>query len=91
MMDIQHRKVWSLNTGKLIDECDIDDVPDDELHRRLPEQDNIRVEVTLRNSIEVSERKGPAVCEIFSQPRVCQEVDRRKFGGTRLSRVGVST
>ena len=57
MMDIQHRKVWSLSTGKLIDECDIDDVPDDELHLRMPEQDNIRVEVTLRNAIEMFERK----------------------------------
>ena len=83
-MDVQHRKVWSLSTGKLIDECCVDDVSDEELHRRLPEPDNIRVEITMRNAIELFEKKGPDVAEIFSQPRICQEVDGRSFEGEKL-------
>ena len=31
MSDVQHRRVWSLTTGKLIDECCVDDTPDEEL------------------------------------------------------------
>ena len=83
-MDIQHRKIWSLSTGKLIHECDIDDVPDEELNRKLPEKDNIRVEVTLRSALTLYERKGPDVAEIFSQPRVCQEICSRKINGEAL-------
>ena len=84
MMDIQHRRVWSLTTGKMLGDCCIDDTHDDDLHRLLPTPDDIRVEVTLRNAIELFERKGPDVAEIFSQPRVCMEADRRSFDGDRL-------
>ena len=84
MVDVQYRRIWSLTSGKLIDECHVDDVSDRELHRRLPERDNIRVELTMRNAIELFERKGPDVSEIFSQPRVCMEADRRSFDGERL-------
>ena len=83
-MDIQHRKVWSLTTGKLLHECNIDDVPDDELNRKLPERDNIRVEVTPRNALALFERRGPDVAEILSQPRVCQEIGSRKINGDVL-------
>ena len=82
--DIQSRKVWSLSTGKLIDECDIENVSDAELHRWLPQPDDIRVEVTLRSALKLFQRTGPDIAEIFSQPRVCQEVDGRSFGGDRL-------
>ena len=84
MVDIQHRRVWSLTTGKLLDDCCIDDVPDAELHRELPQPDDVRVEVTLRSAIELFERKGPDVVEIFSQPRVCMEADKRSFDGDRI-------
>ena len=36
-------------------------------------KDDIRVEVILKNALALFERKGPDVCEIYSQPRVCQE------------------
>ena len=73
--DVHTRKVWSLSTGKLIDECHPDDVPDARLHRRLERPDNIRVELIMKGALEMYERKGPDVCEIFSQPRVCQEAN----------------
>ena len=67
--DIQHWKSLSPATGKLLDECDIDDVSHYELNGKLPEKDKIRVEVTLRNALALFERRGPDVAEIFSQPR----------------------
>ena len=85
MADIQSRKIWSLSTGKIIDECDVDDVNDERLHRRLPEADDIRVELTLKGALKLFERKGPDIAEIYSQPRICQEVDGRSFGGDSLS------
>ena len=88
MVDIQHRKIGSLTTGKLLDECDIDDVPDDELNRELAEKDNIRVEVTLRNALALFERKGTDVAEIFSQaqglPRDREPKDRWRNTQARL-------
>ena len=59
MMDIQHRQIWSLSTGKLLDECNVGDVPDEYLHRKLQQADNIRVNITMRNALELFERKGP--------------------------------
>ena len=63
---------------------DIDDVLDVELNRKLPEKDNIRVEVALRNALALFERRGPDVAEILSQPRVCQEIGSRKIDGEML-------
>ena len=82
--DIEVRKVWSLTTGKLLDECRIDDVADHILHRNLEKPDDIRVEVILKNAIELYEKKGPDVVEIFSQPRVCQEAASGRYLGERL-------
>ena len=84
IIDIQHRKVWSLTSGKLLHECDVNDVTDEELNKQLPAPDNIRVELTLRNALKLFERRGPDVAEIFSQPRVCQEVGGRRFQGEEL-------
>ena len=84
IIDIQHRKVWSLTSRKLLHECDVNDVTDEELNKQLPAPDNIRVELTLRNALKLFERRGPDVAEIFSQPRVCQEVGGRRFQGEEL-------
>ena len=84
MCDVQHRKTWSLTTGRVIDDCNIDDVSDATLHRYLTEPDDIRVEVTLKDALEMYEKKGPDVVEIFSQPRVCQEAGAGTFDGVKL-------
>ena len=42
--DVSHRKIWSLSTGKLIDECDIDTTADSKLNREMDQVDDIRVE-----------------------------------------------
>ena len=57
---------------------------DDELNRKLPDKDDIRVEVTLRNAVALFERRCPDVAEISSQPRVCQEIGSRKIDGETL-------
>ena len=84
MDDAVRRRVWSLSTGKMLDDCQTDLVSDEELHRELAEVDDIRVELTLRNAAEMFGRRGPDVVEIYSQPRLCQEVGGRKFDGTEL-------
>ena len=83
MDDIAHRRVWSLSSGRMIDECEVDTTSDAELNRTLPEVDDIRVELTLKNAAELYRREGPDVVELYSQPRVCQEVGGRDFAGTR--------
>jgi hypothetical protein len=85
MADIQSRRVWSLSSGKLIDECNVDDVPDKVLHRALSKTDDIRVELVLKDALAMYERVGPDVSEIFSQPRICQEAAGRKFAGETLT------
>ena len=84
MADIHSRRVWSLTTGRLLDECDVQNTSDEVMNRALPHEDNIRVELVLRNALELYERKGPDVSEIFSQPRICQEVSGRTFNGETL-------
>ena len=85
MCDIQHRKIWNLTSGKVLDECYVDDVSDKWLHRELERPEDIRVEVTLRNAMEMFEKKGPDVVEIFSQPRICQEASNRRYDGMELN------
>ena len=82
MGDIFRRKVWSLSTGKVLDDCETDNVLDDKLGRDIGKADDIRVELTLKNALKLFERKGPDVVEISSQPRLCQEIAGRSFGGT---------
>ena len=66
--DIHSRRIWSLSTGKLINECVIDSTSDQVLRRELTTKDDIRVEVILKNALALFERKGPDVCEMYSQP-----------------------
>ena len=75
--DVHSRRVWSLSTGRLIDECEIDLVSDKVLNRELPEPDDLRVELVLKSAAKLSEKKGPDVSDIFSQPRICQEARQR--------------
>ena len=67
------RRIWSLKTGRLLDECDVELVDDRLLHRELIEPQDIRVELTLKGAVKMYERAGADVCEVYSQPRVCQE------------------
>ena len=82
--DVHRRTVWNLSTGRIIDDCVVDDTPDDVLYRELPEETNIRVELVLKDAISMYQRQGADVVEIFSQPRIAQEAGMRTYGGTRL-------
>ena len=76
--------MWSLSTGKVLDNCETDDISDDKFNRDIGKVDDIRVELTVKNALKLFERKGPDVVEIFSQPRLCQEIAGRSFNGTVL-------
>ena len=82
--DIQTRKIWSLTTGKLIDECEVDRTPDHLLKRELEAPDDIRVELTLKGAQAMYRRRQPGVAEIYSQPRICQEAATQRFGDVIL-------
>ena len=82
--DVFQRKIWSLSTGKLIDECEIDATADSKQNRDMGHGDNIREELILKNATKLFERRGPDIVEISSQPRLCHEVAGRSFGDTTL-------
>ena len=82
--DIHRRVITSLTTGKVIDDCVIDDVCDDELNRVMPYPDDVRIELTLKGAIKMFEVVGPDVAEIYSVPRIAQEAAVRKYGDIDL-------
>ena len=57
---------------------------DSKLNREMDQTDDIRVELICNNATKLFERKVPDIVDIFSQPRLCQEVAGRSFGGTTL-------
>ena len=53
MSDIQTRRVWSLSTGKLIDECEVQMTAGAVLRRPMAQEDNIRAELVLRSALDL--------------------------------------
>ena len=84
VQDVHRRIVRSLATGMVIDDCVLDDTPDDVLNRRLPYPMDVRVELIMRGALKMFEVKGADISEIFSQPRVAQEAAVRRYGGLDL-------
>ena len=82
--EVHRRVVRSLTSGKVIDDCVIDDVSDEQMRRRLPEPEDVRVELTMRQAIAMYHCKGADVVELFSQPRIAQEAGIRRYDGTQL-------
>ena len=78
---IYRRFVRSLSSGKVIDNCIVDDVSDKELRRKLPSADKVRVELTMRNALSLYLVKRADVVEVYSQPRIAQEASLRYHGG----------
>ena len=83
--DVHRRTVWDLETGRVIDDCVVEDTPDEVLFRELPKEMNIRVELVLKDAISMYQRQGADVVEVFSQPRIAQEAAMRSYGGTNLN------
>ena len=82
--DVERRTIWNLDTGKIIDDCMVEDTPDSELYRELPFETNIRVELTLKSAIDMYKRIGADVVEVYSQPRIAQEAAMRMYDGMKL-------
>ena len=83
--EVYRRIIRSLKTGRVIDDCLVDDVPDSVLHRPLREPEDIRVELIMHGATRMFETKGVDIAEIFSQPRVAQEAALRNYDGVRLT------
>ena len=73
IQEVYKRKIWSLFTGRIIDECHMDDFSDEVFHRPLQHPDNIRVELTMREALELFNASDADISEVYSQPRVAQE------------------
>ena len=82
--DVERRIIRNAITGKLIDDCRPDDVPDVDLHRLLTVPTCIRVELIMRDAAKWFMQKGPDVFELYSPPRIAQEAGLRAYGGRRL-------
>ena len=50
--DIYSKKVWSLSSGKLLDDSILEDTPDSKLKRELAGSDDIGVEMVLKDAIK---------------------------------------
>ena len=83
--DVARRVVRNLNTGKIVDDCVPDEVPDAMLTRQLPQPEDIRIELTMKGALQMYNRMGPDVCELYSQPRIAQEAAMSKHSGVKLS------
>ena len=64
--DIQRRIVRSLTTGKVIDDCVVDEAPHKEGNRYLNEPDDVRIELIMNGALAMYQTKGLDVFEIFS-------------------------
>ena len=84
MEDVSWRKTIDIRTGRVIDECCPEDVPDRVLHRELPEATCIRVEVRVKQAEEMFMKKGAEVAEVFSPPRVVHDAGNPKYLGLNL-------
>ena len=84
MSDVHRRTVWSLKTGRVIDDCFPEDVADEILHRELAVPEDIRVELVMKDALCMYHRVGSDVSEVYSQPRIAQESSLRGYMGQRL-------
>jgi hypothetical protein len=82
--DAHRRIVRSLSSGKVIDDCVVDDVGDQQLKRRLPVADNLRVKLVMKDALAMYRREGAYVVEVYSQPRIAQEAAIRSYDGVQL-------
>ncbi len=85
MCDVYRRTVWSLRTGRVIDDCIVEDVPDHILYRELGTEEDVRVELVMKNALAMYERRGADVVELYSQPRIAQEATAKLYSGTKLT------
>ena len=64
--DLHRRIVRSLSSGKVIDDCIVDDVSDAILHRKIPAVEDVRVELVMKDALAMYSRKGSDVVELYS-------------------------
>ena len=62
--DVHRRVIRSLDTGKVIDDCIVDDTPDNVLNRPLRVPGDYRVELTMKGAMELFTEQGADVSEV---------------------------
>ena len=66
---VYRRVIRSLDTGRIIDDCLLDDTPDEVLNQKLPYPQDVRVEFTMRGALKMFEVVGADVAESRYPPR----------------------
>ena len=84
MSDVHVRTIRDATTGRIIDECIVEDTPDDVLHRRLGRPRDIRVEITMKRAQQMFEMAGVDIAEIYSPLRIVQEAAMQSYHGIQL-------
>ena len=79
--EVHRRIIRNADTGKLIDDCIPEDVPDDKLYRKLNEKMNIRVQLVMKDASKWFRHSGADISEVYSPPRIAQEAGPRTYGG----------
>ena len=67
IQDVHRRIVRNLTTGKVIDDCVIEDTPDRILHRRMKDADNIRIDLIMEGALKMYEESGADVAKVYLQ------------------------
>ena len=74
-----------MRTGKVIDQCIVDDMTDEELNRKLPVPTDIRVEVEVRGAMDLFRKVGGDIVGVYSQPKISQVASVRDYGGAKVT------
>ena len=62
---IHCRAIRSLSASKVLEDCIMDEVSDDVVHRPLKEDNNIMAGLTMNRARKLFEVKGPDVVEVY--------------------------
>ena len=81
---VHRRIIPDVDTGKVIDDCIPELVADKKFFRELPTKRNIRVELAMKDSAKCFKQARPDISEMYSPPRIAQEIGLRSYAGTKL-------
>ena len=72
----------------MLDDCIIEGTADADLYQELAFEANIRVELVVKNALDLYKQEGADVVEIYSPPRIAQESSVKAYGVPGSSRDG---
>ena len=74
----------SVSTGKIIDNCIVDAVPEEIRSRYLNRPDDLRMELIMKGALQLINGRRADLAEVYFEPRTAQEAAIRNYGSERL-------